>query len=85
MSKRKKKRYPPRLLVYGVSTEEWMRRYGVEPFTAPCQDCGTPLTTTIPFVEGTLRGLKAPRCVCGQDQAPYALVLEGPHGLAGLT
>ena len=81
---RKRDRVQPRLMVHGVTAAHWTRRYGVEPFTAPCQDCGRPLTTTIPFAQGPLRGLKAPQCVCGQNSAPYALLLSGPHGLAAL-
>lgn len=78
------KRTPPRLFVHGITTAEWTRRYGVEPFSHPCSECGRVLTTTLPFAQGTLRGLEAPTCECGNERTPYAMLLEGPHGLAGL-
>ena len=80
---RRKRHIAPRLTVYGVSAAEWTMRYGIEPFSSPCGDCGRILTTSLPFVEGVLRGLRAPACECGQDQAPYVLLLE-PIGLASL-
>lgn len=55
-------------------------RYGLTPFTAPCQECGERLTTTIPIAYGTLRGLRAPRCVCGNERTPYAVVRDPRHG-----
>lgn len=70
----------PRLYVLGVTVAEWTARYGVEPFTHPCSDCGRTLTTTRPFMQGALRGLAAPPCVCGQDRAPYALVRDPKYG-----
>lgn len=70
----------PRLVVHGVTVAEWTARYGVEPFTTPCSDCGAPLTASIPFVRGTLRGLIAPRCTCGNDRTPYVVVRDPKHG-----
>lgn len=52
------------LFVYGISAEAWARRYGIQPFSTPCQ-CGEILTTTLPFARGTLRGLQAPECKNG--------------------
>lgn len=69
-----------RLIVHGVTAEEWTARYGVEPFSHPCFDCGRMCTTTIPFAQGTLRGLQAPRCECGNDRTPYALVRDPAYG-----
>jgi hypothetical protein len=62
------------LLVHGADPKRWAARYGIEPFTAPCADCGAALTTSIPLVVGRLRGLVAPRCVCGNDRPPYCVV-----------
>jgi hypothetical protein len=53
--------------------------------------CGAMLTTTIPFAQGTLRGLQAPPCVCGYhrepkgpddvvSRPPYALVRDPKFG-----
>ncbi len=69
-----------RLLVYGISQESWTRRYGVLPFSHPCSQCGRMLTTTIPFAQGTLRGLAAPTCECGNESTPYAMVRDPAYG-----
>lgn len=53
------------LFVYGVSFEEWAKRYNLEPFSIPCHGCGETLTTFIPFMRGSLRELQAPECKNG--------------------
>lgn len=70
----------PRLYVHGVSAEAWTKRFGVEPFDAPCSKCGRALTTSIPFVQGTLRGLQAPRCECGNEKTPFGIVRDARYG-----
>lgn len=70
----------PRLFVHGVTVEEWTVRYGVEPFSYPCYRCERMCTTTIPFAQGTLRGLQAPLCECGHTQPPFAVVRDPKHG-----
>ncbi len=83
----------PRFLVYGVTAEEWTRRYGIEPFSHPCYGCGRMLTTTIPFRQGQLVGLTAPNCECGEHDVaadsgpddrrslpPYALTRDPKFG-----
>ena len=65
-----------RLCIHGVTAEEWTDRHGVEPFAHPCFECGRMLMTTIPFVQGHVRGLQAPRCECGNQCTPYAIVLD---------
>lgn len=70
----------PRLYVLGETAERWTVRFGVEPFTHPCSACGRPCTTSIPFVQGTLRGLQAPPCPCGNERTPFALVRDPKHG-----
>lgn len=37
-------------------------------------------TTTIPFVQGTLRGLQAPPCECGNERTPFGLVRDPAYG-----
>lgn len=69
-----------RLLIFGVSAARWTARYGVLPFSHPCLDCGRILTTTIPFVQGSLRGLQAPTCECGNEQTPFGLVRDPAYG-----
>ncbi len=69
-----------RFYVYGVTQEEWTRRFGVQPFSYPCYVCGRLLTTTIPFAQGTLRGLQAPTCECGDEKTPFALVRDARYG-----
>lgn len=69
-----------RLYVLGVTVQEWTRRYGVEPFTYPCSECGRPCTTSLPFVQGTLRGLQSPPCECGNDRTPFCLVRDPKYG-----
>ena len=63
-------------MVLGVSAASWTRRFGVEPFTHPCSQCGAPRTTSIPFIQGELRGLAAPVCECGHAQPPYVVVRD---------
>ena len=46
------------------------------PFEHPCQGCGELRRTTLPFAQGTLRGLAAPPCPCGEPFAPYAVVRD---------
>lgn len=70
----------PRFFVHGVTAEEWTARYGIDAFTWPCSECGRPLTTTIPFAQGTLRGLAAPTCVCGNERTPFGLVRDPAYG-----
>lgn len=69
-----------RLLVYGVTVEAWTKRYGVEPFSHPCSKCERMCTTTIPFAQGTFRGLASPPCECGNESTPYALVRDPAFG-----
>lgn len=62
------------LLFYGVDPQRWSRRYGIEPASVPCYECGAELFTSIPFAQGDLRGLIAPRCKCGFENTPYCVV-----------
>lgn len=62
------------LLVLGMDPKKWAARFGIEPFTTPCDACGEALTTSIPFFFETLRGLVAPDCSCGNKNTPYCLV-----------
>jgi len=55
--------------------EGWGERWGLVPFTAPCQACGEPLTTTVPVMLGNMPGLAAPVCRCGNERTPYGLLL----------
>lgn len=70
----------PRWDILGISVERWARRWSLHAFTHPCIDCGAPRTTSIPFVQGTLRGLRAPTCTCGNGQGPFCLVRDPAHG-----
>lgn len=63
-----------KLVVYGITAEQWQKRYGVEPFSHPCSECGTMLTTSLPFVEDTIHGLEAPTCECGNVYTPFCFV-----------
>jgi hypothetical protein len=69
-----------RLIVFGISAARWTERYGVEPFSHPCSECGRTLTTSLPFVQGALRGLMAPKCECGNDRTPFGLVRDPAYG-----
>lgn len=70
----------PRFIVYGVAAEQWATRYGLEAFSYPCSECGRMCTTSIPFAQGTLRGLQSPRCECGNEKTPFAMVRDSKHG-----
>jgi len=70
----------PKLIVHGVDPKRWCEVHGFTPFTAPCQECGLPLTTSLPMVWGKLRGMRAPVCVCGNTRTPYGVVLPEELG-----
>lgn len=70
----------PRLIVHGATVAEWTRRFGIQPFSHPCYVCGRLLTTTVPFAQGTLRGLAAPRCECGDEATPFCVVRDPRYG-----
>ena len=65
------------LLVLGSDPKRWAERFGIEPFSHPCIDCGEMLSTSLPFACDSLRGLIAPRCSCGNDRPPYCVVGSG--------
>lgn len=68
------------LSVLGADPEKWAAKFGLEPFSAPCSECGSILTTTIPCARGQLRGLRAPTCECGNKRTPYCLVRDSRFG-----
>jgi hypothetical protein len=80
MTRRKPKRLPPRLFIYGLDPEKWARKHCIEAFSHPCSECGRVLTTSIPFVQGQMRGLQAPPCECGNKQTPYGMVRDSKNG-----
>jgi hypothetical protein len=67
------------IYVYGISAEEWAARYGITPFTQRCE-CGKKLVTSIPWAQGSLRGLRTPQCECGSGNRPYCMVRDPRHG-----
>jgi hypothetical protein len=69
-----------RLFVYGVTAEEWAAQHSIEVFSYPCSECGRMLTISRPFAQGTLRGLQAPRCECGNERTPFGLVRASAYG-----
>jgi hypothetical protein len=58
--------------VYGINPKRWAVKFGIEPITAPCQNCGKVAETTLPIVMGPYRGL-AIDCPCG-SHVPYCFV-----------
>lgn len=70
----------PRFIVHGITAEAWAERYRIEPLTYPCDRCNRPCTTTIPFAQGTLRGLQSPRCECGNEKTPFVIVRDPKYG-----
>lgn len=64
------------LMVLGADAKEWATRYDIQPFSAPCEVCGATMTTSVPFVYSSLRGLRAPRCSCGSETMPYCVVRD---------
>lgn len=60
-------------MVAGVDPDRWARRHGLEPWSCPCERCGTVLTTTVPFAWGCWRGLVAPLCACGHPRPPFCV------------
>jgi hypothetical protein len=80
MARRREPSIPPRLICYGVDPKRWAKRYDLQPFSFPCYKCGRMGETTIPFVQGTMRGLTAPVCKCGHPTPPYCMVRAPEHG-----
>lgn len=69
------------LIAFGVDPVSWAKRFGIEPVTHPCGDCGAPKTSTIPIASRTLRGLASPPCACGNEEpTPYCLVAAPGEG-----
>lgn len=66
------------LSMFGADPARWAKRFSLDPFTAPCGECGAPLETTVPIACGDLRGLRAPACKCGNVHTPYCVVAA--HG-----
>jgi hypothetical protein len=64
------------LHLVGVNVPRFMRRWGLEAFTSPCPDCSAPMTTTVPYAQGAMRGLVAPRCACGSENIPYCIAWD---------
>jgi len=80
MAKARPTSHRPTFVVHGVTAEAWTARYGVVPYSHPCGRCGRVLRTTIPFVRGQMRGLKAPTCECGNERTPYVVVRDPKYG-----
>lgn len=78
--KRRSRSGAPRLFVHGVTVEAWTKRWGLQPFSAPCYKCKRTCTTTLPFVQGTLIGLQAPPCECGHPTPPFSLMRNPKYG-----
>lgn len=68
------------LRVLGADPVRWADRYGLLPFDAACDGCGSSVTTSVPFACGTLRGLLAPHCDCGNAFPPYCVVRDERYG-----
>ncbi len=68
------------LSVFCADWSQFARRFGIEPFAAPCSVCGALIETSIPIARGTLRGLAAPDCICGNKSTHYALVRDPRFG-----
>jgi len=68
------------LRIHGISAETWAQRHDLDQYARPCSRCGAMLTTSIPFASGTLRGLAAPACVCGNENTPYVVVRDARYG-----
>ncbi len=70
----------PDFVVHGVSGKAWADRWGIEPFVVACYVCRREKETTIPFARGSLRGLKAPACPCGDLSKTYCVVRAPNNG-----
>lgn len=65
------------LIILGSDPKKWAGRYGLDPVSHPCDQCGRVRTASIPFARGTLRGLFSPPCECGnQSRTPYCMVRD---------
>lgn len=52
------------LLIHGADPAAWAEKHSLLPAEFPCE-CGRPRTPTVPFAEGTMRGLQSEPCECG--------------------
>ena len=48
-----------------IKSEDWAKRYRLQPFSEECEHCGRLQTTDIPWASGKWRGLKSTVCTCG--------------------
>lgn len=64
------------MIIHGVDFASFCRRHDLEPFEAPCNGCGRPVTQTAPFAAGKYRGIMT-ACECGHIGAPYQVAI-GP-------
>lgn len=73
-------RYAPRIVLYGFDLQKWMSKWGLDPIDPiPCPKCGTPRAPTLPYLQGSLRGVLSEPCSCGnKSNAPYSFVTT--HG-----
>ena len=68
------------LIIHNVDYLKWSDRYKIEPLTHNCDRCQKPQTTTIPIAKGSLRGLKASPCECGNPNIIYCFVQDPKMG-----
>ncbi len=51
------------------TTEEWIKKYqDLSVLTRECDNCGSEMKTTKPFISKDYAGLKAPKCSCGKNK-----------------
>lgn len=70
------KRFAPKLILYGFDFDKWVERWDLcPPEDIPCPKCGTPRSPTLPFQQGTLRGVLSKPCICGySSKAPMSFI-----------
>ena len=57
------------------TTEQWCQKYGLKVMERSCDNCGSVMRTTKPFLEKGYAGLKAPNCACGKNRFTASVIV----------
>jgi hypothetical protein len=59
-----------------VSLEEWLKKYPeLEVISSTCENCGSEMKATRPFIEKHFAGLRIDHCHCGKNRHSTAMAI----------
>jgi hypothetical protein len=57
------------MLFPNVTTEDWIKKYpDLKVISSTCENCGTEMQATRPFIEKHFAGLRIDHCPCGKNR-----------------